>query len=317
MLANLAAGLAPPERASLSLTYASFMQHAWNDERKAFRNFMSYDREWLEQQGSEDSNGRAVWALGHTVENAPDAELRAWAWRWYQDVLPHCSAMTSPRTIAFTMLGASAVLRVRPSHKPSREVLAKGSDVLFRLLDAARRPDWAWFEAVLGYDNPRLSQALIEGGMVFEDDAHVDAGLESLEWIAGQQTASNGQFRPIGCSSFGKPHNHYPFDQQPLEAQAAIEAARSAFAASGDERWFGHAKAAWEWFFGANDRGSVLADLATGRCRDGLTPRGANENCGAESILAFKLAHYSMLALARAQRGESVGDERGGRGCLA
>jgi hypothetical protein len=306
-----------PERAQWSLTYASFVQHAWNDDAKVFRNFMGYGREWLEERGSEDSNGRAVWALGHTVENAPDADMRAWAWRWYKAVLPHCSELASPRTIAFTMLGAAAVLRVRPSHKPSQDVLANGAEVLFHLLDAARRPDWAWFEAVLGYDNPRLSQALIEAGMVFENDAWVDAGIESLEWIVAQQTAANGHFRPIGCGSFGKPHNHYPFDQQPLEAQAAIEAARTAYAASGDERWFTHARSAWEWFFGANDRGAVLADLATGRCRDGLTPRGANENCGAESILAFQLSHYSMLALARAHQRESVGEELGGRGRLA
>jgi len=306
-----------PERSQLSLTYAAFVQHAWNDDLNVFRNFMSYGREWLEDRGSEDSNGRAVWALGHTVENAPDAELRAWAWRWYQDVLPHCAALTSPRTIAFTMLGAASVLRVQPGHKASQAVLADGADVLFRLLGGARRPDWAWFEAVLGYDNPRLSQALIEGGMVLSRDDYVDAGLETLEWIAGQQSATNGQFRPIGCGSFGKPHNHYPFDQQPLEAQAAIEAARTAFAATGDARWLTRAKAAWDWFFGANDRGAVLADLATGRCRDGITPRGANENCGAESILAFQLAHYSMLALARAQQGESVGEECGGRGRMA
>ncbi len=317
MLTNLAAGMTPRERAELSLTYASFIQHAWNEDRQVFRNFMSFGREWLEEQGSEDSNGRAVWALGHTVENAPDPEMRAWAWRWYQDVLPHCAEMTSPRTIAFVMLGAAAVLRVQPGHKASFEVLANGADVLFRLLGGARRPDWAWFEAVLGYDNPRLSQALIEGGMVLSRSDYVDAGLETLEWIAAQQTAANGQFRPIGCGSFGKTHNHYPFDQQPLEAQAAIEAALTAWHATADPRWFVHAKAAWDWFFGANDRGAVLADLATGRCRDGLTPRGANENCGAESILAFQLAHYSMLALARAQQSESVGEERGGRGRLA
>jgi hypothetical protein len=317
MLTNLAAGMTPLERARHGLAYASFVQHAWNQDRGVFRNFMSYGREWLEEQGSEDSNGRAVWALGHTVENAPDAELRAWAWNWYKDVLPHCSALTSPRTIAFTMLGAAAVLRVQPGHKASHEVLANGADVLFRLLDGVRRPDWAWFEAVLGYDNPRLSQALIEAGMVLSRSDYVDAGLETLEWIVAQQTASNGQFRPIGCNSFGKSHNHYPFDQQPLEAQAAIEAALTAWNATADPRWFVHAKAAWDWFFGANDRGVVLADLATGRCRDGITPRGANENCGAESILAFQLAHYSMLALARAQQSESVGDERGGRGRLA
>jgi len=317
MLANLAAGLTVPERTQLSLTYASFIQHAWNQDLGVFRNFMSYGREWLEEQGSEDSNGRAVWALGHTVENAPDAELRAWAWRWYQDVLPHCAALASPRTIAFTMLGAASVLRVRPGHKASHAQLTAGADMLFRLLGGARRPDWAWFEAVLGYDNPRLSQALIEAGMVLARDDYIDAGLETLEWIAEQQTAANGQFRPIGCGSFGKPHNHYPFDQQPLEAQAAIEAARTAWNATGDPRWFAHGKAAWEWFFGANDRGAVLGDLATGRCRDGITPRGANENCGAESILAFQLAHYSMLALAQAQQSDSMGDEFGGRGRLA
>jgi glycosyltransferase involved in cell wall biosynthesis len=317
MLTNLVAGMTPADRTRLSLTYASFVQHAWNQDLRVFRNFMSYGRDWLEDRGSEDSNGRAVWALGHTVENAPDPELRAWAWRWYQEVLPHCAALASPRTIAFTMLGAAAVLRVRPGHKESHAALTAGSHMLFRLLDGARRPDWAWFEAVLGYDNPRLSQALIEGGMVLARDDFIDAGLETLEWIAEQQTASNGQFRPIGCGSFGKVHSHYPFDQQPLEAQAAIEAARTAWNATGDVRWFERAKAAWEWFFGANDRGVVLADLAAGRCRDGITPRGANENCGAESILAFQLAHYSMLALAQAQQSESVGEELGGRGRLA
>ncbi len=170
---------------------------------------------------------------------------------------------------------------------------------------------------MLGYDNPRLSQALIEAGMVLQRSSYVDAGIETLEWIATQQLASSGHFRPIGSESFGKVHTHLPFDQQPLEAHAAIDAARAAFFATGDGRWFEHAKVAWNWFFGANDRGVVLADLATGRCHDGINPRGANLNCGAESILAFQLAHYSVLALARAQSRDSMGDDLGGRGHLA
>ena len=118
--------------------------------------------------------------------------------------------------------------------------------------------------------------------------------------------------QPRFSETFGRHHAWLPFDQQPLEAQAAVEAARAAFAATQDLRWFEHAQAAWNWFFGANDRGVVLGDLATGRSRDGINPRGANENCGAESILAFQLAHYSMLALARAQQRDSSG-EHGGR----
>jgi glycosyltransferase involved in cell wall biosynthesis len=312
MLMNVASGLPDQERARWSLTYASFIQHAWNEDKLAFRNFMNFDRTWCEELGSEDSNGRTLWALGHTVENSADADLRAWAKRWYDTALPHCSGFASPRTIAFMMLGAAAVMRAQPGHRASREMLVKGGEVLAKLLERERRPDWAWFEAMLGYDNPRLSQALIEAGLALGDQTLAEAGLETLDWIAGQQISAQGHFRPIGSETFGREHAWLPFDQQPLEAQAAVEAARAAYAATQDTRWFHHAQAAWNWFFGANDRGVVLGDLVTGRSRDGINPRGANENCGAESILAFQLAHYSMLALARAQQRDSSG-EHGGR----
>jgi hypothetical protein len=171
---------------------------------------------------------------------------------------------------------------------------------------------------VLGYDNPRLPQALIEAGIELERTDFVEAGLETLEWIAGKQLSASGHFRPIGSETFGKPHASLPFDQQPLEAHAAVDAAAAAWRATGEPKWFEHAKAAYNWLFGANDRGVVLADLATGRCRDGITPRGANRNCGAESILAFQLAHYSVLALADAQPRDSVGGKvSGSRGRLA
>ena len=317
MLMNVASGLSETERMRWSQTYASFVQHAWNDESGVFRNFMRFDRSWCEEIGSEDSNGRALWALGHTIERAPHPDFAEWAWRWYDTALPHCTGLGSPRAIAFTMLGAACVLRVQPAHAASLQLLAQGADTLFRLLGGARRPDWAWFEAVLGYDNPRLSQALIEAGVALDRADYTEAGVETLEWVAAQQIAASGHFRPIGSDSFGKEHAHLPFDQQPLEAQAAIEAALSAFNATGDERWYHHAQAAWNWFFGMNDRGVVLADLASGRCRDGITPRGANINCGAESILAFQLAHYSVLALAQAQRVDSNGEQCGRRGRAA
>lgn len=300
MLMNLAEGISRQDRTRLSLTYASFIQDAWNRDRNVFRNFMRFDRSWCEEEGSEDSNGRGLWSLGQTVECAPDPDLSEWAIKLYQTALPHCARLESPRTIAFAMLGAAAVLRARPGHQPSLDLLEQGGDMLVRLLGGARRPDWAWFETVLGYDNPRLSQALIEAGMALERPEFTHAGLETLEWIARQQISATGHFRAIGSESFGHQLDWLPFDQQPLEAQAAIEAARAAYAATGNARWFIHARSAWDWFFGANDRGVVLGDLATGRCRDGITPRGVNANCGAESILAFQLGHYSMLALARA-----------------
>lgn len=298
MLMNVARGLPVAERMKWSLVYAAFVQSAWNPDLGRFRNFMRFDRDWCEDEGSEDSNGRAIWALGQTYERAPDQSLSDWAFQLFEEVLPRLSTIEAPRARAFAMLGACAVLRRDPGNAIALDCVAEGGDFLMRLLGDGRRPDWAWFEAVLGYDNPRLPQALIEAGLALGHETWIRAGLETLEWICRQQVSARGQFRPIGSESFGKPHGYLPFDQQPLEAQAAIEAACSAWTASHGAFWAEHALTAWRWFFGGNDRGVVLADIATGRCRDGVTPRGVNSNCGAESILAFQLSHYALAELA-------------------
>ncbi|MEO5586223.1 MAG: glycosyltransferase family 4 protein [Novosphingobium sp.] len=297
---NLAEGVDAEEKRARSVIFASFIQHAWNPDKRRFRNFMRFDRTWSEDIGSDDSNGRALWALGHTVEHSADADLQRWALRWFDETAPALAEMGSPRAVAFTMLGAAAVLRRAGTHPQAEAILDAGGDLLQRLVDAARRPDWAWFEAVLGYDNPRLCQALIEAGEVRGQNHWTLLGIETLNWIAARQTAAAGHFMPVGSETFGKSYTQYPFDQQALEAQAAIEAAQAAFAATRHRRWVDHAHAAYGWFFGCNDRALALADVATGRCRDGITPKGINENSGAESILAFQLSYYALNSLRRA-----------------
>ncbi len=305
MLMNVAAETSPRECASHTQAYASFVQHAWNEDLGCFRNFMNYDRTWCENSGSEDSNGRALWALGRTVADTRDEALRGWAKRCFCSALPNFSKYVSPRAVAFGILGACAYLKADPDHQASRELVERGAEKLMMLLHATRRPDWVWFEQSLAYDNPRLCQALVEAGPWLDRADMLEAGLSTLRWISRRQMSNTGQFRPIGSESFGKGHDSMPFDQQPLEAQAAIEASRSAFAATVDTTWLHTANAAWNWFFGANDRGVTLADLGSGLCRDGINPRGINQNCGAESILAFHLSYHSMLALRRAQERDS------------
>lgn len=298
MLMGVADGVPLAERQRWATVYASFIQHGWNPERRAFRNFMSFNRTWCEDVGSDDSNGRTLWALGHALGHAPDEGLRFWAAQWFDIALEPVAEMESPRTVAFVMLGCVEALRVNPGHAGARTALERGAALLDGLLAASRRPDWAWFEAVLGYDNPRLSQALIEAGALLGREDWLESGLSSLRFIARQQISAQGHFRPVGSETFGKFYENLPFDQQPVEAWAAIDAASAAYAATGDLGWLRHAETAYRWFLGANDRGEVLADIASGRCRDGVTPQGVNLNCGAESILAFQLAHYAMCRLA-------------------
>ena len=314
MLMNHVSGMNPAERMGWSSTFASFMQHAWNQDRGHFRNFMSFDRKWLEDKGSDDSNGRALWALGDTCAHSPFAGLQEWARQWFDITLHTLDTTESPRALGFGMLGAAQVLRATNGHDGAEALLQRGGDLLYRLLVASRRPDWAWFEAVLGYDNPRLPQALIEAGQMLGRADWQREGLATLDWIVQRQTSASGQFRPVGSETFGLEYASRPFDQQPLEAQAAIEACAAAYAREPDQRWIAHANAAYAWFFGANDRGAILADIATGRCCDGVTPRGANANCGAESILALQLAHVTMRGLGAARpkiRGQ--GDELAGQ----
>ncbi len=284
-------GLASAARA---LRYASFIQHAWNPDKARFRNFMGFDRQWLEQAGSDDSNGRALWALGHCAAHAPCPDLAAWGLGWFGRTAFIAGETRSPRAVAFAMLGAAEVLTRHPGHDQAREVLECGGRFLHGLRQAVRRGGWLWFEQGLAYDNARLPEALIRAGELLGVQEYTCAGLASLDWLCEQQTAADGHFRPEGSEGFHQPGESLPFDQQPLEAWATIDACAVAFRATGAMLWRERAEAAYAWYHGANDRGLALADPATGRCRDGLMPQGVNANVGAESVLSFQLAYRTM-----------------------
>jgi len=289
-------------------TYAAFVQHAWNPDKGRFRNFMSYDRSWCEDEGSEDSSGRAMWALGVTARDAPLPKHRDWAMHLFNHTITPMRTIASPRAQAFMMLGASAVLQAEPDHAEARSVLQEFGANLLALLVEARRPDWAWFEAVLAYDNARLPEALLRAGSILGNQDFIDCGLTTFQWIWEQQTAPGGHFRAVGSESFGQAYTRpLPFDQQPLEAQAMIDAADAAFAADGAQRWLDCAHAAYRWYLGDNDLSLPLATRSDGGCYDGLTPTGVNRNQGAESLLALQLASCAMNRLSQSGANVAVG----------
>lgn len=289
------------ERAEqLATVYASFVQHGWNQDERIFRNFMGYDRRWLEPAGSEDSNGRTLWALGVAAAEAPTRALRDWAADLFDTTVTVVDKLQSPRAIAFATLGAAGMLGARPGHARSLSLLGKGADLLHSLLAKARRSDWIWFEPVLAYDNARLPEALLAAGIALGDRRTTAAALETLDWIVGQQTTKRGHFRPVGTDSFGHVYAApRPFDQQPVEAWATVDACARALVATGDLHWAVEAERAFDWFAGGNDLALPLASAGDGGCFDGLMPHGVNRNQGAESILALQLAACTMAELAR------------------
>ena len=281
--------------------YAAFVQYAWNPDKRRFRNFMNFDRTWCEEYGSEDSNGRTLWALGVTAKRATVAKHRDWASRLFDETAGLAFDLVSPRAQAFAMLGAAAMLSAYPGHQLSTNILERFSADLAALLEDARRPEWEWFEIVLAYDNARLPEAMIRAGMALGRRDLTEIGLSTLDWICAQQTSPEGRFRAVGTESFGRPYEApLQFDQQPLEAQATIDACAAAFKASGDAKWKQEAERAYRWYLGQNDLDLPLATAADGGCFDGLMPNGLNRNQGAESILALQLASCAISALGKA-----------------
>ena len=275
--------------------FAAFVEHAWNPQTRRFRNFMNFDRGWKEHAGSEDSCGRAVWALGFAAVNAPQASYRSWARKLYERVIDPLSQLRSPRAQAFMMIGTAALAEDDPADPLPARLLARWGEALLGLWNEYRQLGWDWFEPVLAYDNARLPEALIRAGLAIGREDFVERGLEGLAWLAGQQTTPEGQFRAVGSDSFGALYTPpLPFDQQPVEAWAMVDACDAAFVASGDAIWQQRARNAYLWFVGQNELALALGDPDTGECHDGLIPTGLNRNRGAESILAFHLASNAI-----------------------
>lgn len=285
---------------ALTARFASFVQHAWNPDTRRFRNFMSFDRRWLEDAGSEDSHGRTLWALGECARSDMSPSRRRWAAALFAESLPVVEDFSSPRAWAFALLGLDAYCVIEAAPPTAIWLRTLLADRLLGLMSTVETPDWVWFEDGLSYDNARLPQALLATGVAMKVPAYVEAGLRSLRWLTGLQTTPAGLFRPVGSDSFGDRRSApKAFDQQPLEATAAVSACLAAWRADGDPQWRAEARRAFAWFLGHNDLSSPLVDLDTGACRDGLHRDRPNENRGGESVVSYLLSLAEIRQLAR------------------
>ena len=286
----------------LTARFAAFVQHAWNPDTRRFRNFMSFDRSWLEdqrlrRQPRADACGR--WASARAAMPV----------RRGGDGRPPCSPRRCRPWKAFArrahgpsrLLGLDAYCAVAPDDHHAREIRHSLADRLMSALAAVETPDWIWFEEGLAYDNARLPQALIVTGMATQTPAYVDAGLRSLRWLMTLQTTPTGHFRPVGTAELRRTCDNLPraFDQQPLEATATISACLRRGARMAMPNGKPSRPRVFAWFLGSNDLSVPLVDPETGSCRDGLHPDRANENRGGESVVSYLLGLAEIRQLAR------------------
>jgi glycosyltransferase involved in cell wall biosynthesis len=284
------------EQLNLSRRYLAFLWLAFHSDTGRFRNFLGYDRKWLEDVGSEDSHGRALWALGSVLGHSQNAGLRGAAGRLFEAAVPAVLTFSSPRAWAFSVLGLQAYLDWFPGDRAIQGIRNTLANRLLDIYEHSHSAPWHWFERSLSYSNARLPQALILAGARSNNKKMIAAGIESLEWLVAAQHCGDGEiFVPIGSSGcFSEGAEKPRFDQQPVEACATISACLQAYRLTLEERWIEEARCVFSWFLGKNDLQVPLYDATTGGCKDGLHPDRVNENQGAESTLSFLMALLEM-----------------------
>lgn len=280
---------------AMATTFAAFLYHGFDVQTRRFHNHLSFDRRWLDEQGSEDCQGRAIWALGVGVGRSPFRSFQMIAGQLLAQALPSLPGFTSPRAWAFGLIGINEYLRRLSGDSMVNQARDTLTNRLMERFEASARPDWQWFEEELSYDNARLAQALIVTGQATGESAVLERGLRALRWLTELQTSEDGHFRPVGSNGFYRRGGvRANFDQQPVEAQASVSACLDAYWATSDAFWYEQAQRAFDWFLGWNDLRLDLYSPETGGCHDGLHVDRVNGNQGAESTLAFLLALAEM-----------------------
>lgn len=282
------------ESLDLAYKYLGFIRYAQTPDGR-LRNFLAYDRRWLEEEGSEDSYGRALWSLGYALANEDAASGLARAARGIFDAaLPWLDSLRSPRARAFALFGLHWRYRAL-AHNEDLERIHRHADILLQNYRDTARDDWPWYEEYLTYCNGKLPQALLAAHQDTKEEGYLVTACRSLDFLL-ETLFVNDRLELIGQAGW------YPrkgprafFDQQPVDAEDTVEVCLEAYRVTGEARYYDLTFRAFEWFLGRNRLGLPLYDSDTGACYDGLEPNGVNQNQGAESTISYLLSYLLLV----------------------
>jgi hypothetical protein len=299
-----------PEARAAGDTALRFLRRAQRPDG-LFHNLASIDGGFLDEVGSEDSFGRAVWACGVAARCTTVPEWRRAATAVLAAALPAIRTLRYPHARAYAMLGLAAALapeaatELRPSGVSLDSALQDNvNHALVALADgsvdefnAAATSDWRWWSQRLAWGNGRLPEALLRAAAATGNRRYASVGLRAFEFLAGI-TQFDGILIPIGNDGwYTRGGTRACFDQQPIEVCAMVDAWLAAYRLRAHPADRAGALTAYAWFLGNNTEKLALAVPEIGACHDGLMPGRVNENQGAESTLSYLHASLAIGAL--------------------
>lgn len=285
------------DKATLRLAenYVEFLHYA-QLARGKFHNFMRYDRSWIDEVGSEDSFGRALWALGVAGAVLAKEGAGLLAQELLKRALPWAERLGSPRAWAWSLMGLAECTGLFDLEVPIKKTAVALAEKLVAVYRNCATADWPWFEDRLAYSNAILPAALFSSYGYLKDEEMLTIAKEALSFVTEVQWTGN-YFKLIGCNGwYVRGDERADWDEQPEDAMCLVLAYTGAYRVTGDRSYLMYARAAMDWFYGRNANGLALYDPNTGGCRDGLIPAGVNLNQGAESTLAHLISRLEIAA---------------------
>lgn len=274
--------------------YLSYIHYMQNKDG-TFRNFLSFNRTFLDEIGSEDSFGRTIWALGYLLGNAPNDAYYQTGRLVFFDAAPNFEKLKSIRSIANTMIGICYYLRSNPTDESMIQRLRKLAGGLISHYEANRTDEWNWFESLLAYDNAILPLALLHAAEILHDNRINQVAMESMNFLTSI-TMKDDYLSIIGNKEwYRKDKERSVFAQQPIDALAMVLMYHQAFHLTRDKEYLNKVYTSFMWFLGENDLRMSLYDFETKGCCDGFENYGVNRNQGAESSLAYLISHLTVL----------------------
>ncbi len=274
--------------------YLSYIHYMQNKDG-TFRNFLSFRRDYLDEVGSEDSFGRAVWALGYLLGNSPNDAYYQSGRMIFFEAFPNFEKLQSMRGIANTIIGICYYLMTNKSDESMTEILRKLTYKLIDQYEVESSADWKWFEPILCYDNGILPLALFYACEFIKEEKVLNTAIESMNFLISVNL-KDGYLSLIGNQKwYRKDGERAYFAQQPVDAMAIVLMFYQAFIATREKQYLNYMYTSFMWFLGENDLRMNLYDFETNGCCDGIEEYGINRNQGAESTLAYLISHLRIL----------------------
>jgi glycosyltransferase involved in cell wall biosynthesis len=283
----------------LSKIYLQFLEKAQEPDGN-FKNNISNEEE-ITKPHSQDSFGRAIWALGFAINNSKDQEIKEKARYLFDKSFKYIDNITSPRAKAFCILGLGNYYQGQRDSK-SLSKLKQSADYLISIYNQESSKEWHWFESVLTYSNSTIPESLFFAYNLTSKKEYLEIARKTLDFLTNLMFI-NGEFCPIGQNGWYNRHGERAFfDQQPLDVSGMVLTYLTAFKTTKEKDFYNKSVLTFNWFLGKNHLKQMMYDEATGGCYDGLGKNTVNLNQGAESTISYLTARIFLEELKKEKK---------------